>query len=84
MQALFLLAIILQAFTASAFYSIGYHTNAAHATQLINAGATFTTAPSTEQVADICARLSGLSPLLWEGKNTLLCTGIFFILIFKF
>ena len=70
MQTFFLLAIILQAYLASAFYSIGYYASAHQANQvkLMNTGATFTSAPSAEQVADICSRLSGASPLLWEGK----------------
>lgn len=53
----------------SAFYSIGYYSQSS--AQLVNTGATFKEAPSAEQVADLIARLSGNSPLLWESDINL-------------
>ncbi len=72
MQAFLFLAIILQAYLATAFYSIGfYNAHESNQIKLMNTGATFTSSPSAEQVADICSRLSGESPMLWEGIDVL-------------
>ena len=56
-----LLALLIQ--NAGAFYSINYAADLNIYPKIVNAGASFTSAPSAEHVADVYARLSGHAPL---------------------
>jgi hypothetical protein len=50
------------------YYSINYKPGQNDLESVkMNFGVTVTTAPSSEQVADIYLRLSGMTPLFWEG-----------------
>lgn len=70
-QGIFILAFLFQFIFSAAFYAVGFHAGADNSARLLNAGSTFTDVPTTEQVADIYTRLSGLAPLLWEGQPSL-------------
>ena len=53
-------------------YSIHYYSNTdgSKVVDVVNSGlSTFRDAPSAEHVADIYARVSGLHPILSEGRN---------------
>ena len=62
---------------ASAFYSIYYYSTSSNV--IMNAGSVFTDAPHSNQVADIYTRMSGLTPLLHEGKLGLPFPPLFFL-----
>lgn len=54
---------------ALSFYSISYAATSKYHQVQGQVGQTFIEAPSAEHVADMYARLSGLPPLLREGKG---------------
>jgi hypothetical protein len=66
MSRLVSLIFLLQATANHAFFSINYSAEENHPA-LMTSPVVFKEAPNAEQVADIYARLSGISPLLSEG-----------------
>jgi hypothetical protein len=63
---------LLQATANNAFFSINYSAEENHPA-LMTSPVVFKEAPNAEQVADIYARLSGISPLLSEGCLIVVC-----------
>jgi hypothetical protein len=66
MRVLVLLAALVSGINAA--YVVGYHQGLSE-TEIVNAGKSFSAPVSADQIADIYSRLSGLPPLLWEGKE---------------
>ena len=54
--------------TVQAFFSINYAADENHPMLMTSPGV-FKEAPQAEHVADIYARLSGNSPIFWEGQS---------------
>ncbi len=52
----------------NALYSISYYSQSGDEHSIVNAGLMLNHVPDPQQVADLYARLSGLSPILSEGE----------------
>jgi len=66
MRLLIFALFICQHLVDASVYSVGVYATE----KVVNAGSSFTNIPSAHQIADVCARLSGAAPLLWEGYYT--------------